>query len=554
MKTTLLRDFALISTLLTAALAFPMGCETAPGDSRTGSESHFLRACSSDDDCGPLSCLCGVCSSACSDDSPCSELAAEAECVTNATRPSESACPTPPEAMCDLRCTTNADCDSLEIEAECSYGFCREAGGASAGGASAGGAGGSNASGTTDGSGGADSDIAEDGRVELDELCSMYQESACKKQLECEANPGFCDQSHCQQAFGCSGFEALSRAITEGRIAYDPVAAAECYAAVQDDPCGFSYELIVIGMPGLRTLLNACPGVLEAQQNLEATCYGDEECVFGTHCDNELSCPGTCVLDDPPLGDAGDPCDTVIGPNQRCVEPLVCLLGANTESSQQECGEPPQAGDPCTAAIHCRCNGPEALCQTLGCDQSLGECVPRSEVGEPCSLLDATGVPDCLAPAWCDGGFDGGICRPPSAEGEPCSIFSDCLAPLTCIGEVCVPVVGPGATCTFGGDCFRGDCVDLVCEPLAAAGEACELDSDCESGTLCSEGICRVFACPGDACSDERPCLEGRCDSGQCVPWAQPGDACSANGTCSGGPIGELSCLAGLCVDATLCW
>src|SRR5688500_19927099 len=114
MKKKLQRDFALISALVTAALLLPLGCETTPGDRQTGSESHFLRACSSDSECGALSCLCGVCSSACSDDSVCSALVADAECVPNGTRPKESTCPSPPEAMCDLRCTTNADCDSLE--------------------------------------------------------------------------------------------------------------------------------------------------------------------------------------------------------------------------------------------------------------------------------------------------------------------------------------------------------------------------------------------------------------------------------------------------------
>src|SRR6187455_2984454 len=85
MKKTLLRDWTLISVLVTATLALPLGCETAPGDQHTGSESHFLRSCSSDSECGPLSCLCGVCSSACGNDAACSDLAADAECIANAT-------------------------------------------------------------------------------------------------------------------------------------------------------------------------------------------------------------------------------------------------------------------------------------------------------------------------------------------------------------------------------------------------------------------------------------------------------------------------------------
>jgi len=542
MKKTLLRDWILISALLGASLAFPLGCETEAGEPSTGSESHFLRSCDDDSECGDLSCVCGVCSTPCDDVAECTELDPIAECVPSATRPSDSACATPPDAICDVTCESDADCDSLATASLCTQGFCREN------------------SGVTSGSGGAGgappaTEIDADGRIELAEICAMYQADVCNIQLGCEADPGFCDEEHCQEALGCAGFEALAQGVADGRLAYDAVAAAECHATLQNDPCNFSYGLIVIGMPSLFTLLNACPGVLEAQQSAGAECYGDEECVFGTHCDHELACPGSCVIDDPPLGEAGDPCTTVLGPEQNCVAPLVCLLPASTESGEQECGTAPRAGDPCEGASQCRCNGTEALCQTLGCDLSLGECVPLSEVGEACSTLDATGVPDCLAPAWCDGGFDGGICRAQSDAGGPCSSFSDCLEPLTCIDAVCVPAVGPGEVCTFGGDCIRGDCVDGVCAPLAAVGEACEVAGDCQIGALCSDGACQRFSCPGASCSEAAPCLEGRCVSGSCMPWLLPGDACGSDADCAEGPLrGGLVCNAGACAEASECW
>lgn len=546
MKKILLRDWTLVSTLLGAALAFPQGCET--NEPTVGSESHFLTTflhnCNDDSDCIGLSCLCGVCSVPCDGDAVCAEQNIAAECVSSAARPSESACAAPPESICDLRCGSDADCESLEFESVCTHGFCREKTADTEGSGGAGGAGGAPpASGDAD------------GRIELAEICAIYQEDVCKVRLGCEADPGFCDEAHCQAALGCSGFDALEQSVADGRLAYDAVAAAECHATLQNDPCNFSYGLIVIGMPSLFTLLNACPGVLEAGQDMGEECYGDEECVVGTHCDHELACPGSCVTDDPPLGEAGDPCTPVLGPEQNCVAPLVCLLPASTESGEQECGTAPRAGDPCESASQCRCNGPEALCQTLGCDLSLGECVPLSAVGEACSTLDATGVPDCLAPAWCDGGFDGGVCRPQSDAGGPCSSFSDCLEPLTCIGAVCVAKVGPGAVCTFGGDCVRGDCVDGVCAPLAAIGDACEVDGDCEVGAMCSEGACQPLRCPGASCSEAAPCLDGRCVSGSCVPWLLPGDTCSSDADCTEGPLrSSLVCSAGACAEASECW
>src|SRR5688572_2255101 len=140
MKKTQLRDWTLIGTLLGAALAFPLGCETEAGEPSTGSESHFLRSCNDDSECEELSCLCGVCSIACDGAAACAELAAAAECVPSATRPSESACRTPPESMCDLRCDSNADCESLEIESVCTHGFCRDNSGDTSGSGGAGGA------------------------------------------------------------------------------------------------------------------------------------------------------------------------------------------------------------------------------------------------------------------------------------------------------------------------------------------------------------------------------------------------------------------------------
>ena len=63
------------------ALALVTSCgghSTADG---TDSNTHWLRDCDSDSDCGSLSCVCGVCTAPCSDGSDCAPFGASATCA-----------------------------------------------------------------------------------------------------------------------------------------------------------------------------------------------------------------------------------------------------------------------------------------------------------------------------------------------------------------------------------------------------------------------------------------------------------------------------------------
>jgi hypothetical protein len=99
----------------------------AGGCGQTGTtvsgETHFLRPCERDADCGSeLSCLCGVCSMACEDGEQCSTFGPSVTCVSRASHTCRVT-----SATCDASCSTDADCGALPGELICDGGVCRVA-------------------------------------------------------------------------------------------------------------------------------------------------------------------------------------------------------------------------------------------------------------------------------------------------------------------------------------------------------------------------------------------------------------------------------------------
>ncbi len=111
--------------LLTVATGM-LGLAAACGGThpRTGSETNFLKSC--DAGCGDgLSCICGVCTRACSSDAECTSLASAAECVAETASGSGESCSGNPAAICDLACRENADCAALGNSFACQDDHCR---------------------------------------------------------------------------------------------------------------------------------------------------------------------------------------------------------------------------------------------------------------------------------------------------------------------------------------------------------------------------------------------------------------------------------------------
>jgi hypothetical protein len=85
----------LTSWLVLASLCFGSvgACGKAGSGDQLGGETHWLRPCASDDECGPtLECRCGVCTRVCDAASSCAGLGSEAQCAASGDTEFASAC------------------------------------------------------------------------------------------------------------------------------------------------------------------------------------------------------------------------------------------------------------------------------------------------------------------------------------------------------------------------------------------------------------------------------------------------------------------------------
>lgn len=110
------------------AIAWAASCRSEDSGPTTGSETHFLSWCSSDDACDDgLTCVCGVCTAACTEQSACAAFGAGAECLNIDDRPADQICSDAPSAAaCEAECGHDAECETLGAELRCDRGFCRQ--------------------------------------------------------------------------------------------------------------------------------------------------------------------------------------------------------------------------------------------------------------------------------------------------------------------------------------------------------------------------------------------------------------------------------------------
>jgi hypothetical protein len=111
---------AIIVGFLSTAVA--AACSTK--SSSSGSNSNWLATCTSSADCsGSLECWCGACTKPCSAASECASFSASASCDTSVAA---ALCGVPTiQAACALGCAQNSDCSSLGAEGQCIDGACR---------------------------------------------------------------------------------------------------------------------------------------------------------------------------------------------------------------------------------------------------------------------------------------------------------------------------------------------------------------------------------------------------------------------------------------------
>ena len=107
------------TALLLAALVATSSAGCGDHKHRVETETHFLNTCESSCEEG-LSCICGVCTQACSDDGSCGSLPGDAVCTATS-----DACGGAVARTCDVTCAGDDDCSSLGATHTCRAGRCR---------------------------------------------------------------------------------------------------------------------------------------------------------------------------------------------------------------------------------------------------------------------------------------------------------------------------------------------------------------------------------------------------------------------------------------------
>lgn len=116
---------ALRAFVVGAALLAFVACASGKLTPQTGSETHFLTACTESCAAG-ADCVCGTCTQTCAADADCSALASSATCVALAPRVAEGRCSAEDApSACDVSCLGPDDCVALGAGYDCVSGYCR---------------------------------------------------------------------------------------------------------------------------------------------------------------------------------------------------------------------------------------------------------------------------------------------------------------------------------------------------------------------------------------------------------------------------------------------
>ncbi len=388
-----------------------------------------------------------------------------------------------------------------------------------------------------------------DGGLPLSELCAAVTADICAYRI-C-VGWEYRDLAHCIAETACLGAMDLSSSVASGAVTYDPVAASQCQARFQSDPCHFGTFLT---LPTAFQIFGHCPGTLTPRRGASEACVAAEECTAGLYCKKPPisapggNCPGQCT----PFAQEGAACA-----NTPCAPGLYC---------QQTCRPYAHAQDACASDSDCFLD--PAVTPRLWCDLVSHTCKPPVGEGQACGIKTPGGnaslqIP-CASGLWCDALFIDrtGVCRTPGGAGSPCSdgFGPACTTGLHCVGYepgvtlgTCAAPATSGGPCDLREECATGlFCIAGVCGPTSPAGGACGQSSDCQPALACdpADFTCRQPRYPGDACGEpDTFCQEGVCRDGHCADFPGIGEPCIYGVDCQLG----LGCSRGVCRDSSIC-
>lgn len=416
---------------------------------------------------------------------------------------------------------------------------------------------GADASASADGATRGDMAVPDAGPPGVDEFLARARAARCRETVRCETryrgSPLFIQTSYCHPHADDRSRRLLRNAVEAGRITFDPDQAQRCLETIEPDdwceelrapspgdPCG----LVFVGVvpEGGACTHDSYPG-------------WDLECVEGTVCITDATCPGTCVG----IAAEGEPCvhggQCEAGTSCRdgtcqawwSPEGASCVDHSHCESflcSDGVCAAVPAEGEPCDPDPRAaRCAAGTAC---IADSDGAFTCTVPPDVGEGgwCSAFWMDSCPDHLV---CDveAGMEG-TCQLGAAIGADCTA-TPCAMGGRCVDGRCVLIAYPDAPCGHESPyevvCpLTHHCADGRCQPLPVAGEPCAADGRCARGR-CLDGVCTLLA-------DDQPCdgtarvplgeCRGWCsnrDIGFCRPKAPMGGACSSLDACADGLV-----------------
>ncbi len=297
----------------------------------------------------------------------------------------------------------------------------------------------------------------------------------------------------------------------EGRIDYDPIAAAACVAGLrgrackgftgdvsdlldgcamfvghvgQFGGCGYPYECAsgttcVVGSGGGDAFSPVCGAdVCMARVETGALC-ANASCRVGDHCVSGSCARGdlgaVCVVDadcdDDFYCGADSTCAAALGKDAACTGDRMCAgqrvcVGDQLSPAAGQCEDVSTLG----AACDDRCFGPY-LCALANAGE-LGTCVAAPREGDPCVSPGSCGaVMSCDANGTPDPGDD--TCHTPGDLGAACMRASNkCNLGLVCTADVTGTAAGvcrlplPNDTgCSDPDQCESGSCSNDLCGP-----------------------------------------------------------------------------------------
>jgi len=261
------------------------------------------------------------------------------------------------------------------------------------------------------------------GPVAFEDYCNDYAAITCSAADKCGCL-GTYSVDLCETYMGMECRDEVEEPVERGVMAYDAALGGAC-------------------LGGLRALLGdcslegddypeACESMLTGLVPEGSLCEGDDECVEGLDCYNEL-----CTN----LPKAGEACV-----DYTCDSDTYC-------GNDQLCHPYKRAGEDCSDSTW-TCD------DDLYCDTRTYTCSPYLGPGESCSH-DRYACDDDL---YCSPSSQ--TCRPYPGSGQSCADSDgQCADGLYCdAGGLCRPQKAGGEPCTEDEECLSWDCVDGFCE------------------------------------------------------------------------------------------